>query len=122
MRSHGYRAPHLCGFCRSGTGDQSLPLVDVWRRADLPRARRGTLLASAPMMPPIRAALPFALSFMLLSRWAAADEVECRLRGQVADIQNGGAVEGARVLVSDKSGLRGSTVTNRGGFYVVLVP
>ena len=67
-------------------------------------------------------ALSAALSFLLVSRWAAADEVECRLRGQVADIQNGGAVEGARVLVTDKSSLRGSTVTNKGGFYVVMVP
>ena len=71
--------------------------------------------------------LPVALPFILitpalLARPAAADEVECRLRGQVADIQNGGTVEGARVLVSNASGLRGSTLTGRGGRYEVHVP
>jgi hypothetical protein len=66
--------------------------------------------------------VPLLLPIFLLPHLAAADgEIQCHLTGQVADIQNGGAVEGAHVQISDHSGLREATVTDRAGHYEVYV-
>jgi len=123
VMNHGYRAPQICRFCRADPRDRNLPFFDAWHGADLPRVHRGTWLALAAVMASLRALAPvLALPLLFVTRPAAADELECRVRGQVADVHNGVAIAGARVLVTDKSGLRGSTVSDGSGRYVVFVP
>lgn len=71
-------------------------------------------------MPSVRV---IAICLAVLPRLAAADGgVQCRLSGHVADVQYGGSVQGARVLVNDASGLRGSAVTDQAGRYSIEVP
>jgi hypothetical protein len=85
-----------------------------------PLAQQGTPLAVSHWMPSVRQiaiVLP-----LLFSRLAAADDPDCRLSGQVADVERGGAVESARVVVSDRSGVRATTQSNRLGHYTVVVP
>lgn len=73
-------------------------------------------------MPSLRAIV--CLGFVVsLARPAAADSgVTCRLSGQVADIGGGKAVEGAKVVVSDRHGVREITTSNADGRYAVEVP
>jgi hypothetical protein len=68
------------------------------------------------------ASVRIAIALLLFTRLAAADgETLCRLTGQVADVARGGSVEGARVQVSDRGGLRSEVSTDRAGHYEVYV-
>jgi hypothetical protein len=72
-------------------------------------------------MPSIRAVVFCVASLALLAAHPAAADVICRLSGQVADIAGGQPVEGARVKVSDRHGVRQITTSDASGRYSVEV-
>jgi hypothetical protein len=73
-------------------------------------------------MPAVRAVVLCVAVLALLAARPAAADVTCRVSGQVADISGGKPVEGARVKVSDRHGVRTITTSDAGGRYSVEVP
>lgn len=69
------------------------------------------------------AAISLVLASIVASGPAAADgDAECRLKGRVADVNRGGTIAGAHVRVTDKTGVRGTTTSDRDGGYSIEVP
>lgn len=69
------------------------------------------------------AATSLVLASILASGPAAADgDAECRLNGRVVDVNRGGAIAGAHVQITDRTGVRGTATSDRNGGYSVELP